>query len=94
MDITIFVNMVSSCHCCSNKENHAAARCISFIEGIRKDLPGAKIQVLQECSEEFKELKILKGKRKRIKMPVVLLDGKVLSIGRYPTTSDILTKSK
>lgn len=93
MEICVFVSIPSGC-CCRPETNSSEVNgCMNFINRVRTEFGEViDMKVIPESSNQaidFKEFQHLKSRRRNLKMPVVIADGKVLSIGRYPSIADI-----
>jgi hypothetical protein len=82
MEIRIFVSL-SGCPCCSDG-NEEAIRCSAFVEkASQKYGESTQIRVFSAASEEFLKLRSTRSGGK-LTAPVVIVDGKIVSAGKYP----------
>ncbi len=89
MEIKILVGNQNhgGCPCCNQGQGDVRTlRHLSFIEGLKKEFK-ENVKVEVQISGECKDTGF--PPKRKFKHPVVFLDGRIISVGRYPCLDEL-----
>lgn len=66
------------------QDNTEYLRAVSFLEKVKKEIPGIDIKIYPDFSKEY--MPYSKGNHR---LPLVIADGKIISEGEYPEIGDL-----
>ena len=86
-EIIVYVE-TPACSCCDSEDKGTLLALKAFI-GKAKETLGeeTRVKIYLESSEEYRTLK--KETRKRLKPPIITLNGKIVANGRYPSVEKL-----
>ena len=86
-EVIIYVE-TPGCSCCGGEDKGNLFALKDFVDKVKEILgKETTIKINPDSSEEFQKLK--RGVKKRIRPPIVILNGKIISNGKYPSAEKL-----
>ncbi len=92
LKVRIFLNPPSGCSCGNSQQDSTLIRCFTFVNNLKSQFGDeVDIETISLKSNELDKYPVISKlkARKNLKIPIVLINDVIKSIGRYPAEEEV-----